>query len=108
MTKQKTIFSSPVIHELKYYVYIYSHPITDEIFYVGKGKGNRAFSHLEDKSESEKVQHEICIRMQSRKLCIITNTDYGHPISFSLIISQSAEKVVMSLGHSKCIRAVCS
>ena len=25
------------------------------------------------KSKSEKVQHEICIRMQSRKLCIITN-----------------------------------
>jgi hypothetical protein len=49
-------FSSPVITELKYYVYIYSHPLTDEIFYVGKGKANRVFSHLEEQSDSRKVQ----------------------------------------------------
>lgn len=49
-------FTSSVIREMKYYVYIYSHPITNEIFYVGKGKGNRVFSHLEDENESEKVQ----------------------------------------------------
>jgi uncharacterized protein len=48
-------FSPSVINDLKYYVYIYSHPITGEIFYVGKGKGNRVFSHLDDKSESQKV-----------------------------------------------------
>lgn len=49
-------FSSPVINELKYYVYIYSNPKTDKIFYVGKGKGNRVFAHLEEKSDSKKVQ----------------------------------------------------
>jgi len=46
-------FLQSVTKELKYYVYIYSHPLTDEIFYIGKGKGNRAFSHLEDKSDSK-------------------------------------------------------
>jgi uncharacterized protein len=50
-------FSSTVQEDLKYYVYLYSHPLTGEIFYVGKGKGNRVFSHLEDKSESHKVKY---------------------------------------------------
>jgi hypothetical protein len=49
--------SSPVIKDLKYYVYIYSHPETGDIFYVGKGKGNRIFSHLEDQKESQKVKY---------------------------------------------------
>lgn len=48
-------FTASVTKELKYYVYIYSHPISNEIFYVGKGKGNRIFSHLEENNESEKV-----------------------------------------------------
>jgi hypothetical protein len=48
-------FSSPVIKALKYYVYLYSHPVTGDIFYVGKGKGNRIFQHLKDKSDSQKV-----------------------------------------------------
>lgn len=49
-------FTSPVIKELKYYVYIYSHPESGEIFYVGKGKGNRVFSHLLEEKESDKVK----------------------------------------------------
>lgn len=31
---------------MNYYVYIYRNPIDNNIFYVGKGKENRAFSHL--------------------------------------------------------------
>ena len=49
-------FTSPVIKELKYYVYLYSHPETGEIFYVGKGKGNRVFAHLEEQKSSDKVK----------------------------------------------------
>lgn len=41
--------------ELGYYVYLYVDPRTNLPFYVGKGTGNRAFSHLSDKSESPKV-----------------------------------------------------
>jgi len=48
-------FNPQVLKELKNYVYLYSHPVTNEIFYVGKGKGNRIFSHLNDEKESEKV-----------------------------------------------------
>ncbi|MFM9877515.1 MAG: LEM-3-like GIY-YIG domain-containing protein [Rhodoglobus sp.] len=40
---------------LGYYVYVYTDPRSEDPFYVGKGKGNRAFSHLNDGSESAKV-----------------------------------------------------
>lgn len=49
-------FSPETIEQMGYYVYLYVHPETRKIFYVGKGKGNRAFSHLEDESESEKTR----------------------------------------------------
>lgn len=50
-------FSSPVIKELKYYVYIYSNPINGEVFYVGKGKGDRVFQHLDEDSDSQKANY---------------------------------------------------
>lgn len=49
-------FSSEVINKLKYYVYLISDPSNNEIFYVGKGKGNRCFSHLNEKNDNEKVK----------------------------------------------------
>ena len=51
-------FSHNTKEALKYYVYVYSDPDTKEPFYVGKGKGNRVFNHLDDKSENDKV-HKI-------------------------------------------------
>jgi uncharacterized protein len=51
-----TEFPRHVHESLKYYVYIYSDPRDGKPFYVGKGMGNRAFSHLRDDSESEKVR----------------------------------------------------
>lgn len=50
-------FSNHVIDKIRNYVYIYSHPITNKIFYVGKGKGNRVFDHLKDKKECDKVEY---------------------------------------------------
>ena len=60
-------FSHATINELKYYVYIYSHPITKDIFYVGKGKGNRVFSHLEDTKDSKKVTFLHNLKKQNLK-----------------------------------------
>lgn len=40
---------------LKSYVYLYTDPRNGEVFYIGKGVGNRLFSHLDDKSDTEKV-----------------------------------------------------
>ena len=50
-------FPNNILKDLKYYVYLYSHPLTQEIFYVGKGKGNRVFAHLTDEKESNKTAY---------------------------------------------------
>jgi len=47
-----TKFPRSVTEKLRYYVYMYINPKTDVVFYVGKGKGNRCFSHLDAKSDS--------------------------------------------------------
>jgi len=50
-------FTPDIIKKIKYYVYLLSDPITNEIFYVGKGKGNRVFDHLKNTTDgSEKSQ----------------------------------------------------
>ncbi|MFC4994239.1 LEM-3-like GIY-YIG domain-containing protein [Rubritalea tangerina] len=56
-----TKFSPSITKELGYYVYLYTDPRDGQTFYVGKGKGNRAFAHLDEDSEHEKVKiiHEI-------------------------------------------------
>lgn len=46
-------FDEKTISHLKYYVYLLIDPIKNEPFYVGKGKGNRVFCHVEDALKSE-------------------------------------------------------
>lgn len=45
-----------VAHSLGYYVYLYVDPRDRNVFYVGKGKGQRALAHLSQVNESRKVQ----------------------------------------------------
>jgi uncharacterized protein len=45
-----------IAEKLGYYVYAYVNPFDETIFYVGKGKGSRVFAHLEDETESRKVE----------------------------------------------------
>jgi hypothetical protein len=49
-------FPEIVSQKLRYYVYLYIDPRNEEIFYIGKGKGDRCFSHLNESSESEKTK----------------------------------------------------
>ncbi len=52
---------------LKSYVYVYIDPRNEEPFYIGKGKGNRLFSHLDDQSDTEKVARIAEIRQNGKK-----------------------------------------
>jgi uncharacterized protein len=55
MTENKYEITSEVARILKTYVYVYIDPRNGIPFYIGKGKGNRLFSHLLDQSDTEKV-----------------------------------------------------
>lgn len=46
-------FSSSVIEKLDYYVYLLIEPETNQIFYIGKGIGNRIFAHINDAITNE-------------------------------------------------------
>lgn len=46
--KNISFFTSEVIEKLQYYVYRLIDPRTGQTFYVGKGKGNRVFAHVND------------------------------------------------------------
>ncbi len=41
-----TCFSATVAEKLQYYVYLLKDPETGQVFYVGKGAGDRIFAHL--------------------------------------------------------------
>ena len=49
-------FPANVCEKLNHYVYIYIDPRNNEIFYVGKGKNNRVFSHPNDTTENDKTK----------------------------------------------------
>ena len=41
-----------VARQLGFYVYVYVDPVDGRVFYVGKGKGQRVLSHLQDTKKS--------------------------------------------------------
>lgn len=48
----KTKFPPSVCEKMGYYVYLLKDPDTKEVFYIGKGKGNRVFEHVTQAFES--------------------------------------------------------
>lgn len=67
MSKSTMKFSPETIEEIKSYVYLYSDPDTEKVFYIGKGQGNRCFEHLEENSESAKVQKIQQLKKQNKQ-----------------------------------------
>jgi len=51
-------FSSEVINEIECYVYRLIDPRNGNTFYVGKGKGNRVFAHMNGALDFEGVENE--------------------------------------------------
>lgn len=47
------MFSQSVIEKIQFYVYFLMDPRNREIFYIGKGKGNRVFQHVDDALEMQ-------------------------------------------------------
>jgi hypothetical protein len=60
-------FPRELFRKLDFYVYLYVDPRNNEIFYVGKGTGNRAFHHLKETSDHEKVRRIRKIRREGHK-----------------------------------------
>lgn len=56
--KQLASLSPAVAKHLRYYVYLYVNPLDGKVFYVGKGKGRRAFAHLDD-ADKKRVRRVI-------------------------------------------------
>ena len=60
-------FTDEVADTLKSYVYVYVDPRNGEPFYIGKGRRDRLFSHLNDQSETQKVARIAEIRNNGKE-----------------------------------------
>jgi hypothetical protein len=66
-------FPQSIFKDIGFYVYTYTDPRDNKIFYVGKGQNNRVFDHLEEKTENQKVKkiQEILLSGCEPKIDII-------------------------------------
>lgn len=58
------MFNEETIKKLKYYVYKLIDPRNGEVFYVGKGKGNRIFNHIDEAIKSDENEDEVSLKLK--------------------------------------------
>jgi len=56
-----------ISEQLGHYIYLYLDPDTDQVFYVGKGIGNRCYAHLYDGRDCEKTRTIRKIRARGKE-----------------------------------------
>ena len=96
-------FNKETIQKLKRYVYLLSDPETGDVFYVGKGKGNRVFSHLKDYSQSEKAKkiQELKSKNMNPKIEILV-----HGIDDELTIKKIESAMIDLVGKNNLTNVV--
>tara|TARA_Y100000768_G_C23970025_1_gene680014 strand:- start:457 stop:1197 length:741 start_codon:yes stop_codon:yes gene_type:complete len=92
------MFNSEIRKKMNRYVYLLSDPATDEIFYVGKGKGNRVFSHLNDNSKNDKTKkiQEILARGDKPKIEFLV-----HGVEDEITIKKIEAAIIDLIGKNK-------
>ena len=88
-------FPSEVVAKLQAYVYRLIDPRNGETFYVGKGRGNRVFSHIhaEDGLEGDEVDNKIK-RIREIRLAAL---EVGHVIHRHAMDDETASEVEAAL-----------
>lgn len=90
---------------LKSYVYVYYDPDTHEPFYVGMGQGNRAFDHLEEQGDSEKVKkiQSLLLKNKEPEIVILKygmDEETAHAVETAVIDYIGLSKLTNAqLGH---------
>ena len=92
-------FSDETCKKLKSYVYALVDPRDDHVFYIGKGKGNRVFAHVEEAISSEKVAKQA---NEKEKIARIKEIDKSgnkvkHYILRSGLTNEMAEELEATL-----------
>jgi len=83
-------FSQSTIEKIGFYVYILVNPQNNKIFYVGKGKGNRIFDHInceiDNQAENEKFKiiEEIKKSNKEVKLYIVRHGSKDEKIAYEI------------------------
>jgi uncharacterized protein len=95
-------FAPEMTNILKSYVYIYVDPRNGESFYVGRGKGNRSFAHLNERTKMKKVARIFEIRKSGAEPRIEL-LRYGMTIEEASLVEAAA---IDLLGFSKLTNAV--
>lgn len=82
-----------VREKLGYYVYLYVDPRNDLPFYVGKGKGNRLLSHLNDTKETKKARRIAELRKLGLQP-VIEILKYGLSEKEALLIESASIELI--------------